>query len=105
MVSRCILYNIFNKDNKLKGKMTDPKDKDLLFKFIQDDSTDYDTVFLIEEARNLCKTEDMKLVFDEMVLGNNITQIANKLKIENRKVSEMSQKIKKIIAPIFNKDL
>jgi len=104
MVSRCILFNIFNKDNKTRSRMFEPKEKDELFKLIKDNH-DFDTKFLIEEARNLCKSEDMKNVFDQMLLGYNISQISTNLKIENRKVSEMTSKIKKTISPLFNKDM
>ncbi len=104
MVSRCILFNIFNKDNKTRSRMFEPKEKDELFKLIKDNH-DFDTKFLIEEARNLCKTDDMKNVFDQMILGYNISQISSNLKIENRKVSEMTSKIKKTISPLFHKDI
>jgi hypothetical protein len=105
MVSRCILFNIFNKENKTRSKIYDPQEKDDLFRLIKDNH-DFDSKFLIEEARNLCKTEDMKKVFDQMLLGYNISQISNNLKIENRKVSEMSNKIKRTISPLLmvNKD-
>ena len=103
MVSRCILFNIFNKENKTRSRLFEPKEKDDLFRLIKDNH-DFDTKFLIEEARNLCKTEDMKNVFDQMLLGYNITQISSNLKIENRKVSEMTSKIKKTISPLFYKD-
>ncbi len=104
MVSRCILFNIFNKDNKTRSRMFEPKEKDDLFRLIKDNH-DFDTKFLIEEARGLCKTDDMKNVFDQMLLGYNISQISNNLKIENRKVSEMTSKIKKTISPLFYKDM
>ena len=104
MVSRCILFNIFNKENKTRARIFDPKEKDDLFRLIKDNH-DFDTKFLIEEARNLCRTEDMKNVFDQMLLGYNISQISSNLKIENRKVSEMTSKIKKTISPLFNKDM
>lgn len=103
MVSRCILFNIFNKENKTRSRLFEPKEKDDLFRLIKDNH-DFDTKFLIDEARNLCKTEDMKNVFDQMLLGYNITQISSNLKIENRKVSEMTSKIKKTISPLFYKD-
>lgn len=104
MVSRCILFNIFNKENKTRARIFDPKEKDDLFRLIKDNH-DFDTKFLIEEARNLCKSEDMKNVFDQMLLGYNISQISSNLKIENRKVSEMTSKIKKTISPLFYKDI
>jgi len=103
MVSRCILFNIFNKENKTRSKLYDPQEKDDLFKLIKVNN-DFDSKFLIEEARNLCKTDDMKKVFDQMLLGYNISQISNNLKIENRKVSDMSTKIKKTISPLLMQD-
>lgn len=106
MVCRCVVFNVLNKEKKMTSKFKifdkdDDYDVDTFFTKLKDNSAPLDSCLLIEEARNLCSSE-LKSVFDELIVGNNITQISKSLQIENRKVNQMVNKIKKIVSPLLN---
>lgn len=103
MVSRCVTTNYINKRNRHSQKETTGVE-DTIEKTdyaIAHSCTveDYDTILTIKEVRDHL-AGNMRDIFDDLLLGHNVSHISKSRGIDSRKIKNYIEKIKKVLIPL-----